>query len=89
MTSKTARFLAVVESNPGITAAELHRMIGDDYAHGHHKFSYETIARMRRNGLIERCSARPGLRGQGYRVKPVSMPIRWVHSDKSVSTIGC
>jgi len=67
MTSKTARFLRVIQINPGITAAEIHRRIGGDYAHGHHKFSYATIARARRNGLIERTAPAEGLRGVGLR----------------------
>ena len=70
-TSKTARFLSVIESNPGITAAELHRRVGGDYAHGHHKYSYDTVSRMIRNGLITRCEAADGLRGVGLRVKTV------------------
>ena len=90
MTSKTIRFLSVIEDHPGITAAELHRRIGGNYAHGHHKFSYETVSRMLRNGLIERCAPAAGLRGIGLRAKPVmSIPIRWVHSDGSVSLLGC
>ena len=79
MTSKTARFLSVIESNPGITCAELHRRIGGDYAYGHHKFSYETVSRMLKNRLIERCTAADGLRGVGLRVP----------ADKSVTTIAC
>ena len=71
MTSKTARFLEVVESNPGITTAELHRRVGGYYAHGHHKYSYDTVSRMIRNGLITRCAAADGLRGVGLRVKTV------------------
>lgn len=68
MTSKTSRFLSVIASNPGISAAELHRRIGGDYAHGHHKFSYATVTRMVRNGLIvrgpaNRESARGGASG--------------------------
>lgn len=91
MTSKTARFLDVIAANPGITTAELHRMIGGDYAHGHHKFSYETVGRMLRNRLIERCAPAEGLRGAGLRVKSTytGIPIRWVHADKSVTLIGC
>lgn len=68
MTSKTSHFLSVIESFPGITTAELHRRAGRGYAHGHHKFSYETVGRMLANGLIERCSPADGLRGGGLRV---------------------
>lgn len=69
MTSKTIHFLQVVEANPGITPAELHRRVGKDYAHGHHKFSYATVERMLRNKLIVRCSPAEGLRGKGLRVE--------------------
>lgn len=64
MTNKTARFLAVVSSNPGINALQVHAAIGSDYAHGHHKYSYETIARMLRNGLVKRGASANG-RGKG------------------------
>lgn len=89
MTSKTEHFLDVIESNPGITAAELHRRVGGRYAHGHHKFTYETVSRMLRSRLIERCAPASGLRGVGLRAPQASMPIRWVHANKTVSTIGC
>ena len=89
MTSKTLHFLETIESNPGITTAELHRRIGGSYAHGHHKFTYETVARMIRNKLIVRCTPADGLRGAGLRVPQTFLPIRFVHADKSVSTIGC
>lgn len=69
MTSKTAHFLSVIKANPGITTAELHRRAGGDYAHGHHKFTYETVARMLRNGLISRCKCAEGLRGAGLFAK--------------------
>lgn len=65
MTNKTAHFLAVIQQNPGITAAELHRLAGMAYAHGHHKYTYDTVVRMRRNGLIVCTSPAPGLRGVG------------------------
>ena len=67
MTNKTARFLAFVAQNPGVNALQLHAAIGGDYAHGHHKFSYETINRMRRNGLIKRGASATG-RGVGLYV---------------------
>lgn len=68
MTSKTAHFLAVISENPGITTAELHRRAGGSYAHGHHKFTYETVDRMLRNRLIVRCAPAEGLRGGGLMV---------------------
>ena len=68
ITAKTARFLRLVGLEPGITAAEVHRRIGKDYAHGSHQFTYATLKRMRKNGLIERIAPRGGLRGIGFRV---------------------
>ncbi len=88
MTNKTARFLATITANEGITAAELHRRIGGDYAHGHHKFSYETVSRMISNGLVERCSAADGLRGTGLRVKRAPMVIRYAHSSGAISVVS-
>jgi hypothetical protein len=91
MTNKTRRFQTVIIENPGITAAELHRRVGGNYAHGHHKYTYETVTRMLRNRLIERCAPAEGLRGVGLRAIPVVAvtPIMWRHSDKTVTTIGC
>jgi hypothetical protein len=39
-------FLSYITSNPGCTAADLHRARGFMYAHGHHRFSYDTVARL-------------------------------------------
>lgn len=63
ITQKTAHFLDVIRDNPGITTAELHRRAGRQYAHGSHKFTYDTVNRMLRNGLITRGPVAPGLRG--------------------------
>jgi hypothetical protein len=52
ITPKTAHFLETISANPGITTAQLHRAIGGDYAHGHHKYTYDTIKRMRSNALV-------------------------------------
>lgn len=54
MTSKTRHFLSIVESCAGISAAELHRRVGGMYAYGHHKFTYATVSRMVRSGLVVR-----------------------------------
>jgi len=65
MTKKQQNFLRVIYEQPGITTAELHRQVGKDYAHGHHKFTYETVNRMLYRGLVKTCQARQGLRGTG------------------------
>jgi hypothetical protein len=65
MTEKQSGFLKVIKENQGITTAELHRRIGKLYAHGHHKFTYETIARMHLRGMVRYGVAMCGSRGNG------------------------
>lgn len=64
-TQKQAQFLQIIASNPGITTAELHRRVGKYYAHGHHKFTYETVSRLRRVKRVRVGSPIDGLRGNG------------------------
>lgn len=67
MTQKTASFLACIETNPGINTMTLHGSVGKLYAHGHHRYSYETIKRMLRNGLVKRG---PSVNGRGVGLYP-------------------
>lgn len=66
-TAKQARILAFVASNPGATAADIHRAIGGDYAHGHHKFTYESVSRLRRQRRLV-CAPSASGRGTGLTV---------------------
>lgn len=66
-TTKQARILAFVAANPGATAADIHRAIGGDYAHGHHKFTYESVSRLIRARRIVRTVSASG-RGVGLAV---------------------
>lgn len=68
MTAKSRRFVLLIAQERGITAAEIHRRLGRDYAHGHHKYTYDTVKRLRQNKFIEPIAPRPGLRGIGYRI---------------------
>ena len=68
-TPKQAHFLAEVAQTPGITTAELHRRVGHYYAHGSHKFTYETVGRMLRSGMLRSGSPAAGLRGGGLYVQ--------------------
>jgi len=63
--SKQADFLSYIESHPGTTTAALHRARGSRYAHGAHRFTYDTVSRMLARGLIVHCEAAEGLRGGG------------------------
>ena len=65
LSEKQAHFLAIIATNPGITTAELHRRVGYRYAHGHHKFTYDTVSRMIKRGLVHTCKPVDGLRGAG------------------------
>lgn len=67
-TAKQARIMALVEAEPGITTAEIHRRIGRDYAHGHHKFTYDSVGRLLRAQRIVRCAPVAPLRGGGLRL---------------------
>lgn len=54
MTSKQAHIAAYVAAHPGCITADIHRAIGHNYAHGHHRFTYESVDRMLRNGMLKR-----------------------------------
>jgi len=64
---KQEHFLSVIRSIPGITTAELHRHVGEQYAHNHHAYTYETVGRMMRKGLVYACPPAKGFRGIGLK----------------------
>ena len=68
MTKKQQNLLKVISENPGITTAELHRQVGYLYAHGVNKYTYSTVHRMIRTGLVQRTIPTQGLRGVGLKV---------------------
>ena len=56
MTNKQIRIHAYVSAHPGCSTADVHRAIGGDYAHGHHRFTYASVDRLchsrRGTGLV-------------------------------------
>jgi hypothetical protein len=68
-TPKQCVMLAQIKAFPGITTAELHRRVGRCYAHGSHRFTYETVGRMLRAGMLRSGSPAAGLRGGGLYVQ--------------------
>lgn len=67
MTAKSVRFLLLISTEPGILTAEIHRRIGHDYAHGHARYTYETVKRLHKRGFIERFE-------KGWRVTAAVVP---------------
>lgn len=60
ISSKQKRMIAYIETHPGATAADLHRAIGREYSHGHHKFTYDSVKRLVRNKTITRTQGTGG-----------------------------
>jgi hypothetical protein len=55
LTQKQQQFITFVKYHPGCNTAELHRQVGRYYAHGHHKYSYETVDRLLRRKILTTC----------------------------------
>lgn len=76
LSSKQAHFLGFIANYDGFpAAADIHRAIGRDYAHGHHKFSYETLHRLQARGLIKPSGTRTATGGYGLALTPASIAL--------------
>ena len=64
LTQKQQQFVTFVKYHPGCNTAELHRQVGRYYAHGYHKYTYETVHRLLHRNILRNCKAVSG-RGVG------------------------
>lgn len=68
ISTKQAHFLEFLARHPGVATADIHRAVGRAYAHGAHQYTYSTVDRLMRRGLIERTGDRTATGGVGLRV---------------------